>query len=92
MKYKLRLSGKIIRDIKRIAKRGYDMEKLSSVFDMLCKGESLPPKFRDHQLNGDWEGFRECHIENDWLLIYFIDRNELIMTAVRTGSHADFGW
>lgn len=57
--------------------------------DKLAHGEVLPTKNKDHQLSGSWQGFRECHIEPDWLLIYRIDNSELILFATSTGSHSD---
>ena len=65
------------------------MSKLEEVLNKLQKEESLEEKHRDHLLVGDYAGFRECHITPDWLLIYAIDRGQLILTASRTGSHAD---
>jgi mRNA interferase YafQ len=55
----------------------------------LCKQEQLDPKYHDHPLRGNYKGCRECHIDPDWLLIYRIDNDALILTAVRTGSHSD---
>lgn len=62
---------------------------LVDILDRLAHGEVLPPKNKDHQLSGSWQGFRECHIEPDWLLIYRIDNSELILFATSTGSHSD---
>lgn len=70
-------------------KRGKDLEKLIAVLDMLAQGLSLPEKNKDHQLQGRLAGFRECHIEPDWLLIYKIEANELCLYAAATGTHAD---
>lgn len=55
----------------------------------MAHGEVLPAKNKDHQLSGSWQGFRECHIEPDWLLIYRLDNSELILFATSTGSHSD---
>ena len=71
-------------------KRGKDMSKLDDVIDMLCDGRQLPTKYDDHPLFGENKGSRECHIEPDWLLKYRIDKDELILVAMRTGSHSDF--
>ena len=57
--------------------------------DMLANEQPLPEKYKDHALTGDWKGFRECHIQPDWLLIYEINNNELILYLTRTGSHSD---
>ncbi len=77
------------KDLKRIRKRGYDLLKLDTVLQTLTKEELLPDKYRDHALTGDYNGFRECHIEPDWLLIYAVDQGQLILTASRTGTHSD---
>ena len=82
-------SSKFKKDYKRIRKQGCSPEKMSAVLEKLAKGEKLPASMRDHELAGTYKGHRECHIEPDRLLIYRIDNNELILTAVRTGSHSD---
>ena len=78
------------KDAKRMQKRGKNMQKLADVLSMLASGKTLPEKFCDHKLSGVLKGFRECHIEPDWLLVYMIDKGELVLTATGTGSHADF--
>ncbi|MDO4814917.1 MAG: type II toxin-antitoxin system YafQ family toxin [Gemella sp.] len=77
------------KDVKRMKKRGVKLEKLNFLIDKLLKEEVLDPKYRDHALVGNYIGFRECHIEPDWLLIYKVDKGQLILTASRTGSHSD---
>lgn len=77
------------KDLKRIEKRGYDMQMLRSVLERLSSCEQLDPKNRDHALSGMYEGFRECHIKPDWLLIYAADEDRLILTTSRTGTHSD---
>lgn len=77
------------KDVKRKRKQGADLKKLDEVITGLRCREPLEEKLRDHELSGNWRGFRECHIEPDWLLIYQIKEEELILTAVRTGSHSD---
>lgn len=77
------------KDYKRIKKRGYNIELLEEVIDLLLEEKKLPDKFRDHSLAGNYEGFRECHTLPDWLLIYCIDKRNLILTASRTGTHSD---
>lgn len=72
-------------------KRGKDIKKISAVVRMLANGETLPPQFRDHALSGDLIGFRDCHIENDWGLIYKIQNDILILTLADTGTHSDLG-
>ena len=77
------------KDLKRIRKRGYDLSKLDDILQSLQREELLPVKHHDHALTGDYIGFRECHIEPDWLLVYAIDKGQLILTASRTGTHSD---
>ena len=77
------------KDLKLMKKRGKDLKKLEIILDTLMKGEELPDKNKDHQLKGEMKDFRECHIEPDWLLIYRIEEEELVLCATATGSHAD---
>jgi mRNA interferase YafQ len=79
-------------DIKRLKRRGKNLQLLEEVINTLSEQKPLDEKHLDHQLSGPWHDFRECHIENDWLLIYRIDEAALILSATRTGTHADFGW
>ena len=74
---------------KRVKKRGFDISLLTDIIKKLAAGEPLPEKNRDHQLSGDYAGCRECHITPDWLLIYEVDGDELILYLTRTGSHSD---
>ena len=83
------MTGQFKRDLKRIQKRGLELELLKNVIRLLLEEQTLDEKYRDHALTGSYRGFRECHIQPDWLLIYAIDHNELILTASRTGSHSD---
>ena len=77
------------RDYKRMMKRGCSREKIEAVISTLLAQSPLDAKYRDHELKGNYAGFRECHIQPDWLLIYRIDSGRLILTAARTGTHAD---
>ena len=77
------------RDLKRMVKRRLDINLLHGIIQTLREQKPLNPKHRDHALTGDYTGFRECHIEPDWLLIYLIDDKNLILTAARTGTHSD---
>ena len=77
------------KDYKRIVKRVYDIRLLEEVISILANQEPLPEKFRDHSLLGKYTGCRECHITPDWLLIYEIDGEELILYLTRTGAHSD---
>lgn len=76
-------------DFKRIVKRGYNIKLLENVIEMLANGETLPEKYKDHSLIGEYKDCRECHITPDWLLIYKIDGEELILLLTRTGTHSD---
>lgn len=82
-------TGQFRKDYKRMKKRGCDMEMLEKVIDALMAEQPLPERCHDHGLTGNYAGFRECHILPDWLLIYAIDKGKLILTASRTGTHAD---
>lgn len=83
------LSNQFKKDLKLAQKRGCDLDLLNSVVDTLANGEPLAEKFRDHNLVGKYAGFRECHIQPDWLLVYKADETELILFLFRTGTHSD---
>jgi mRNA interferase YafQ len=85
----LAFSRKMKRDARLMEKRGKDMSKLGAALSLLVYGHPLPPKYRDHSLKGNLRGFRECHIEPDWLLVYQVIEDELILLATATGSHSD---
>lgn len=87
--YTVRPSTRFQRDVKLANKRGYKLPLLTDVIKMLAAGETLPPKYKDHPLTGDYAGCRECHITPDWLLIYEINGGELILYLTRTGTHSD---
>ena len=87
--YSLVFTNRMKRDLKLMKKRGKDMAKLEIVLDILLAGKELPLKHKDHLLKGEFQDFRECHIEPDWLLIYRKEDEELILYATATGSHAD---
>lgn len=77
------------KDYKRIVRRGYDVRLLEKVIGLLAEQKPLPEQYHDHNLTGNYAGCRECHITPDWLLIYEVDGNELILYLTRTGSHSD---
>lgn len=77
------------KDFKRIKKRGYDILRLEKIVELLADEVPLPEQFKDHNLSGNYNGFRECHIAPDWLLIYQVNNNELVLVLSRTGSHSD---
>ncbi|MBF0806199.1 MULTISPECIES: type II toxin-antitoxin system YafQ family toxin [unclassified Streptococcus] len=85
----LKTTNQFRKDIRRIQKRGGNLLKLETVLSKLQQEVELDKKYRDHPLKGNYQDFRECHIEPDWLLIYAIDKGHLILTATRTGSHSD---
>lgn len=89
MKYTIKPSSKFQKDLKRIAKRGYNLSLITHVIQTLAEGEALPENYRDHALSGNYSGCRECHITPDWLLIYEIENEELFLYLTRTGSHSD---
>lgn len=82
-------SNRFKKDLKLAIKRGYDISLLEEVVDCLAAQEPLNPKHKDHLLTGDYVGFRECHITPDWLLIYQVIENELVLFLSRTGTHSD---
>ena len=87
--YEVVLSNRFRKDLRLAAKRGCDLALLNSIVDRLAQGETLPAKHRDHSLTGDYIGFRECHIQPDWLLIYRTEEEALMLFLMRTGTHAD---
>lgn len=89
MMYKIVASNKFKKDLKQIIKRGYNISLLEEVINILCQGNPLPEKYKDHTLNGTFNNCRECHITPDWLLIYEISNKELLLYLTRTGTHSD---
>ena len=83
------LSNRFKRDLKLAQKRGYDLNQLEYVINQLASQKELADKYRDHELSGNYVGFRECHIRPDWLLIYRVHEDELLLFLSRTGSHSD---
>jgi mRNA interferase YafQ len=77
----------MVGDVRLAQKRGKDMDKLKAALSLLIEQELLPASYNDHPLRGDWSGFRDLHIEPDWLLLYRVDGDELQLA--RTGTHAD---
>lgn len=86
---KIRYHSTFKKDYKKIVKRGYDIRLLETVIGLLAEQKPLPEKYRDHNLIGNYSGCRECHITPDWLLIYEINEDELVLYLTRTGSHSD---
>lgn len=88
-KYAVKTTTAFKKDYKKAIKRGLKIELLEAAIVTLAMGEELPTQMRDHELSGNWAGHRECHIQPDWLLIYRIENNVLVLTLTRTGTHAD---
>ena len=88
-KYTVKPTTQFKKDYKRAMKRGLKIELLEKVVELLAMGEALPEKNRDHELSGNWGGHCECHIQPDWLLVYRIEDDVLVLTLARTGTHSD---
>lgn len=89
MKYDIQFTNQFKRDVKLLKKQGKDLEKLYAVIEALAEGKALEAKYRDHSLSGNYKSCRECHIEPDWLLIYEIIDDVLVLMLNRTGSHSE---
>ena len=85
----IRFTNKMKCDAKRMKKRGKDMSKLVKVLNLLRSQQPMPEQYYDHQLTGNLKDFRECHIEPDWLLVYQIFEDTLIISASGTGTHSN---
>ena len=88
-KYTVIPTSQFRKDFRRALKRKLDVKLLEDVIAALAMGEALPEKNKDHALFGDWAGHRECHVQPDWLLVYRIEDNILVLTLSRTGTHSD---
>lgn len=89
MKYEILRTTQFKKDYKLAIKRGLDINKLVKVITLLADGEVLTAEFKDHSLVGNYSGYRECHVQPDWLLVYKIEEEKLILTLYRTGTHSD---
>ena len=89
MKYDVIQTRTFRKSLKRMIKRGKEKGKLLKVVNMLARGITLPPEYKDHALSGNLSGLRDCHIENDWALIYLVQDNILTLTLSDTGTHSD---
>lgn len=85
----LKKTAQFRKDLKRAVKRNLNIDLLDEIIQTLRERKPLEPKYRDHALTGDYADFRECHIQPDWLLIYMIDGDNIILTVSRTGTHSD---
>lgn len=88
-KYLVKPTTQFKKDYKQAIKRGLKIKLLEDVIAALAMGEALPEKNKDHALTGNWIGHRECHILPDWLLVYRIEDDVLVLTLARTGTHSD---
>ena len=86
---KIKYHSQFKKDYKRIIKRGYNENLLSDILEYLVNEKPLPAQYKDHPLIGDYKGYRECHILNDWLLVYKIENETLTLILFRTGTHSD---
>lgn len=89
MIYEVKPTTKFVKDLKKAKKRGYDIPLLTEIIKLLANGETLPAKYKDHALTGNFGHLRECHIAPDWLLIYEKSEDTLILYLTRTGTHSD---
>lgn len=89
MKRKIQIRSSFKKDLKRIKKSGLNIEKLYKIVELLANDITLEERYKDHKLTGNYEGYRECHIEPDWLLIYEKVEDNLILILNRTGSHSE---
>ena len=87
--YNVVLSKNFKKDLKLAKKNNYNLDLLDNVVEKIASGKKLEEKYKDHPLKGDFLGFRECHIQPDWLLIYKIEKDDLILFLFRTGSHSN---
>lgn len=87
--YKVKITSTFKKSYKLMKKRGLDISLLDKVIDDIRQGKELDIKYRNHELKGKFKGFYECHIQPNWLLVYFIENDILTLTLVDTGSHAD---
>ena len=83
------MTSQFKRDYKLAKRRHLDVAELRRIVDLLAARQPLSAKNRDHALHNNWEGFRECHIQSDWLLVYQVVENDLVLTLARTGTHSD---
>ena len=89
MKYQIARTTQFKKDFKLAKKRNLNIDLLTDVITKLANGETLPPESHDHGLTGNWIGHRECHIQPNWLLIYHLDNDVLVLSLIRTGTHSD---
>lgn len=89
MKYEVKFTNQFKKDLKLAKKQNKDLDKLFGVVDILANGEKLDERYRDHGLSGEYQGTRECHVEPDWLLVYEIRDDVLVLMLYRLGTHSE---
>lgn len=89
MKYEVKFTTQFKKDLKLVKKQNKNLHKLYDVIEKLAKGEKLEEKYKDHFLSGNYKGCRECHVEPDWLLVYEVYDDVLVLLMYRTGSHSE---
>ena len=89
MKYEVKFTNQFKKDVKLAKKQNKDLDKLFDVVNVLADGGILDARYRDHDLSGDYKGTRECHIEPDWLLVYEIRNEVLVLMLYRLGTHSE---
>ena len=89
MKYRIIPTATFKRELKKAGRRGLPLDELERVVDKLANDKPLDKKYRDHDLVGNYKGYRECHIQSDWLLIYKKKAEVMVMVLARTGTHSD---
>lgn len=89
MKYSVIQTTRFRKEFKKMLKRGVDGAKLFRAVAILASGGTLPPEYRDHPLRNNFEGYRDCHLAPDWILVYTLKEEQLVLVLTRTGTHAD---
>jgi mRNA interferase YafQ len=87
--YSIRYTGQFKKQLRLMSKRGKDLENINEVINILAQTGTLPSNYRPHKLKGDYAGYWEAHIEPDWLIVWDISENELILILIATGTHSD---
>ena len=86
---KISFTNQYVKDLELMKRRNLPKRELDAVVKLLSEEKPLPPKYKDHPLQGNFAGFRECHIRPNWLLMYKADKQISTLVLVRTGTHSD---
>jgi mRNA interferase YafQ len=89
MQFDVQYTKRFRKDVRRLERSHYKLQRLHDVVVLLKNGEQLPEQYRNHKLSAEYEGYEECHIQSDWLLIYKRERGLLVLVLTRTGTHAE---